>query len=91
MIRNSTEHMRVKCFTFMALFHKTLRLGVSRRLRDEDMQTVQDAPNITVTTFTYELWVVAERMRSQIQVAEMNFLRRDAEPERPTEPAAPSG
>ena len=50
----------------------TLRVG------DEILPQVEESMFVPTLTYGHELWVVTERTRSWVQVAEMSYLRRVA-------------
>ena len=52
---------------------------VKRELSQKTKLSIYRSIYIPSLTYGHELWVVTERIRSQIQAAEMSFLRRVAE------------
>lgn len=71
--------LRLFFFFFFAVMQMPNRIFVIQRdLNVKEKLSIYRLIYVLTLTYGYELWVVAERMRSQIQMAEISFLLRVA-------------
>lgn len=69
----------LRLFFFFAVMQIPNRIFViTRDLNVKAKLSIYRLIYVLTLTYGYELWVVAERMRSQIQMAEISFLLRVA-------------